>query len=294
MFSKHFETAQAFLWHNARLIDRYHFAHLFCGGPAEPVVTALKAYQNPDGGFGNALEPDKRAPESQPIDAEEALKYLDSIGMLRDARVQRELLLPLCSWLDSISSPEGGIPFSLPTANPYPQQPWMGAEENPAPAINPTAALTGYLLKSGVQHPWLERALDFCWRSIAASEDNQYHTIVTEVVFLENAPDQARAAGLLEQVKERVRQPGMVELDPNAAGYVKMPLDWAPRPTSVFRPLFDDATQRAHLAALAQRQRPDGGWPISWDALSPGSEMEWRVKVTIEALQTLRAYEEAA
>lgn len=288
-----FEQAQDFLWRSARLIDRFHFAYLFCGGPAGPVITTLKAYQNPDGGFGNALEPDKRTPASQPIDAEEALKYLGSVNMLADPSVQHELLLPLCGWLESISSPDGGIPFSLPTANPYPHTPWMGAEEQPAPAINPTAALTGHLLKSGIQHPWLERAVEFCYRKIEASEDDQFHTVITEIVFLQNAPDQERAARLLGRIMERARQPGVVELDPSAGGYVQMPLDWAPRPDSFFRPLFDDATLRTHLDALARRQRPDGGWPITWDALSQAAEAEWRAKRTIEALLMLKAYEAA-
>lgn len=293
MQSNYFEKAQDFIWRNARLIDRYRFAYLFCQGPKEPVLAALKAYQNPDGGFGNALEPDKRVPASQPLDAEEALKYLDSVDALRDPQVHREMLLPLCDWLQTITRAEGGIPFSLPSANAYPHTPWMGTDENPPAAINPTAAIAGHLLKSGVRHPWLDRAVDYLWKAIEASQDDSYHTVITEVVFLQNAPDKTRAAGLLERLVERVRKPGVVELDPGAGGYVQMPLDWAPRADSLFRPLFDDATLQTHLAALAARQRPDGGWPITWDSISPAVECEWRGKMTVDKLLTLRSYDEA-
>src|SRR5215211_5959460 len=62
--------AEEFIWSNARLLERRLFAHLFKGAAAEPVHAALRAYQNADGGFGNALEPDKRCPDSQPIDQE--------------------------------------------------------------------------------------------------------------------------------------------------------------------------------------------------------------------------------
>jgi hypothetical protein len=54
--------------------------------------------------------------------------------------------------------------------------------------------------------------------------------------------------------------------------------------------LFDEALLRRHLGALADAQEEDGGWPISWQAISPGVELEWRGAVTIKALRTLEAY----
>ncbi len=74
---------------------------------------------------------------------------------------------------------------------------------------------------------------------------------------------------------------------------MKTPIDWAPLPTSFFRKLFDDDTLRLHLGALAAKQQPDGGWATSWDAVSKVSEYEWRGRMTIDALVTLRAYEKA-
>jgi len=60
--SQRLQKAQDFIWCNARLIERYLFTLLFANGSREPVLAALRAYQNEDGGFGNALEPDKRCP----------------------------------------------------------------------------------------------------------------------------------------------------------------------------------------------------------------------------------------
>jgi hypothetical protein len=53
------------------------------------VLAALLPYQNEDGGFGNALEPDKRCPSSQPQDIECALHILDAIDALHDSMVMR-------------------------------------------------------------------------------------------------------------------------------------------------------------------------------------------------------------
>jgi hypothetical protein len=110
------------------------------------------------------------------------------------------------------------------------------------------------------------------------------------ISFLEHAPDRARAEHELERVLQRIRKPGIVEYDPNAGGYVKMPLDWAPTPAHPCHRLFDDYTLQTHLHALAERQQTDGGWPISWDPISPAVEFEWRGAVTVNALLLLKAY----
>ena len=293
MQNQTFDRAQDFIWRNARLLDRHLFSYLFCHGAQAPIIQALKTYQNADGGFGSALEADNRSPFSQPIAAESALCYLASCNALSDPLVQREMLLPLCNWLQSVTTTEGGVPFVLPSANAYPHTPWMGtADDHPPAALNPTASLAGYLLTSGVQHPWLTGAVDYCWRQIESSILDEYHSMMTEVLFLQHAPDKMRANARLSQLVARASQPGMVEMDPDAGGYVHMPLDWAAHPSSPFRPLFDHSTLKLHLHRLAQRQRPDGGWPISWDTISPAAELDWRGKMTIDALVTLHAYEE--
>jgi hypothetical protein len=60
------DAAERFVLANARLLDRHRLAVLVHGAPLEPVLDALRAYRNPDGGFGHALDPDIRAPESEP------------------------------------------------------------------------------------------------------------------------------------------------------------------------------------------------------------------------------------
>src|SRR6201995_3041257 len=72
-----FSAATAFVAANARVLDRRRFARLFEDGPAAPVRDAVAAYRNDDGGFGHALEPDCRAPGSQPAAAAMALRIMD-------------------------------------------------------------------------------------------------------------------------------------------------------------------------------------------------------------------------
>ena len=82
----------------------------------------------------------------------------------------------------------------------------------------------------------------------------------------------------------------LVALDPATPGYVKSPLEFAPRPDSIARRLFDDATIDAHLDALAENQQDDGGWPITWEPPSEAAVREWRGFVTLRCLQVLDDY----
>jgi hypothetical protein len=279
-------NAQDFIWRNARLLERYLFTSLFNNGSREPVLAALRAYQNEDGGFGNALEPDKRCPTSQPQDIEFALHILDAVSAMGDPMVAHA-----CDYLVTITTPDGGVPYALPSVNAYPHAAWWTVEDNPPASLNPTAAIAGILLKHGVQHPWIETASQFCWREIAALDSTAFHTLTPAITFLEHAPNRTQAEHELERIATRLAQPGVIELDPHAEGYVQKPLDWAPTPQSFCRRLFDDETIEKHLTAMANRQRSDGGWPISWDPISPAVEGEWRGRITIEALRTLDAYE---
>jgi hypothetical protein len=286
MFRKRIDLARLFITSNARLLERRLFVFHFDGGPANAVTEALVAYQNPDGGFGWGLEPDKRDPASQPQDAQFALEVLDAVGALDHPMVGR-----LCDWLDSASTEEGGVPYALPSLNAHPHAPWWSVKEERPPAnLNPTAAIAGLLFKGGARHAWLKRAEAFCWRAIENTQSREFHDLLPMIVFLQHAPDRPRAERFLAQIAEVVAAPGVVALDPDARGYVQKPLDWAPMPDSFCRRLFDDAVIERHLAALAARQGEDGAWTISWPPLSSGVALEWGGIVTIKALMTLQAY----
>ncbi len=283
MSSTAIEKAQTFIWNNARLLERQLFSFLFQNGPRQNVLAALKAYQNPDGGFGNALEPDKRTPSNQPIDQEFALRILDDTGFDED------MVNQTCDFLMTITTPEGGVPFVLPTVRDAPRAEWWNTEDHPPASVNPTAGIAGLLYKHHFQHSWLERVTEFCWQKIEALQGPADDDMICAVLFLEHVPERDRANREFKRIGEQIKK--QVPLDPQASGYVKKPLAWAPTPVSLCRGLFDDSTLDLHLEMLAAEQQPDGGWPITWPAISPASELEARSVVTIHAIKTLKAYD---
>jgi hypothetical protein len=277
------DSAWTFLLNNGRLLERRLFDFHFRDGSAGDVLAALLAYQNADGGFGNALEPDKRTPSSQPIDQEVALHVMSDVGM--DEVTMRRM----CDWLMTVTTEEGGVPFTLPTVSDAPHAPWWSTDDPHPPAnINPTASIAGLLHKFGIKHAWLDRATDYCWRVIETSEIEEPHALVATLTFLQHAPDRARAKRAFERVGANVMK--IVALDPNAQGYVHRPLEFAPMPDSLARKAFSDDVIAANLDHLRAQQQADGGWPISWPTVSAANEYEYRGVVTLGALKTLRAY----
>jgi hypothetical protein len=81
-----FAAGDRFLLSQARLLERRLFATCFPGQPAAKVADALRGYQNDDGGFGHALEPDKRCPASLPVDVETAFQALAAVVTLQALR----------------------------------------------------------------------------------------------------------------------------------------------------------------------------------------------------------------
>jgi hypothetical protein len=287
--SVNIDKAADFVWRHGRLVDRRRMAHHFFGGDADGVVAAVAAYRNPDGGYGNALESDCRTPASQPESSRLALALLDEVGRLADAD-----LAPLAEWLASVTTPEGGVPFCLPTVAGYPRAPWWEPEGDPPRAnVNPTAGLVGFLRKAGLNHPWLEQAEKFCWSVIERPEPLDQYSAHNAVTFLWSLPDDARVVGARQRLLDDLAAGGVIPLDPAAAvpdGDTHTPLQFAPTPDAPCRTAFDDSTIEVFLDHLAAKQQEDGGWPIGWAAPGATAVFDARAAHTINAMLTLRAY----
>jgi hypothetical protein len=277
-------AAANFLHANARVLERRRFAHLFEGASAEPVLHALRAYRNDDGGFGHAIEPDMRAPSSQPVGIHTAMEILHEIGAHDDP-----MIAPACDWLASITREDGGIPFVLEEALAHPHAPWWQYSDESSAIQTPVnaAALHGL----AVRHPWLDGADEFCFRQIdqldlSGLTTQPGYALQFGVAFLNAHPDAARAGAALDELAPGLEPLKAAEPDPGAE--VTSPLDLAPSPDSRSRRLFDDATLERHLDAVEQAQQDDGGWRVSWPDWNAAAALEWRGVATVNALKLLR------
>jgi len=286
------------LWISARVLERLRFEHLFRAGPREPVLSALAAYRNRDGGYGHAIEPDFRGPVSQPLGALSALGVLDELAACQAPHVDG-----LLEHLAEISAADGGVPNVLPNAAAYPRAPWW--QPSPVPTsgcLLPTAGLAGLAYKHRLRHPWLERATDYCWRAIAelpkraaASGDRLARLQVAYearavVTFLDHVPDRARAEQQAQAVGRALLQAKLISLEPDAAAEAGQPLDFAASPDSVACAWFPEGLLARQVDALIDSQASDGGYVVPWLIWTPITGVEWRGIQTFERLKTLHAY----
>ncbi|HEU5032343.1 MAG TPA: hypothetical protein VFV01_46010 [Spirillospora sp.] len=270
--------AWEFMRLNARVIDRRRFALHFHGAPAAPLLAALAAYENPDGGYGHALEPDLRGEASQPVPAQHALDVLHQAGADGHPAVAR-----IAAHLAAIATPDGGVPFVLPAVRDAPHAPWWQAPDDPPAAINPTATLAGMLHRAGSRHPWLDTATAFCWRHLDdPPADPGPYDVLALLTFLDHVPDRARAEAAFTRLRDAFTA--------HARSDHHDVLDFAPAPGGFGHRLFGDAAVDAALDALIDAQDEDGGWDVRFLIWTPATRPEWRGHVTVERLRTLRAY----
>jgi hypothetical protein len=283
-----FAAGDRFLLNQARLLERRLFAACFLGQPPAGVVDALRGYQNDDGGFGQALEPDIRCPASLPIYVETAFQALAAAGT-----VDRDMVTRACDFLARVAEEAdtgSAVPPALPVIESFPRaEHWT--EWAYEPGLNPTAGLVGLLYQLGVDHPWRSAAAAYCWQQLEASGvPADAHVLRDVLVFLEHVPDRHRADQHAAALASNLASIPLFHLDPDAPGYGLSPLDVAPQATSRWRALFTDAQIGAHLDRLQKDQQADGGWPITWEPPSQAAVAEWRGVVTLGALRTLTSY----
>ncbi|MEU1851067.1 hypothetical protein ABZ499_17750 [Streptomyces sp. NPDC019990] len=288
--------AERFVRLTARVLEQRLFAHLFRGGTADPVETALDAYRNEDGGYGHALEPDLRGPVSQPLHTAHALGVLDAVGRCAGQRVER-----VCRYLTSVSTADGALPAIHPSQRDFPTAPFMSVVDDPPGALLATGPVVGLLNRNEVWHAWLFRATDFCWQAVESLEESHPREIEAAVAFLDSAPDRPRARAAADRLGRLVRAHRLAALDPDgldaypvspgyAPGEHHFPYDYARTPHSLARAWFTDDEMARCLDHLAAQQQEDGGWPVRRRHWAPAPTLEARPLVTIEALRTLRSY----
>ena len=277
------ERATEYIWRNARLLERSMFAHEFLGGPPGAVINALMAYRNTDGGFGNALEPDVRAPGSMPLHCEQAL------CVLREAEIRDpELARGVCDYLSSVAEPNGRVAIVTEELRLFPRAAhWTGSFGLDSP--NPTAGLVGLLRFQAIEHRWLTDATRWCEQRFERALEDA-HEAVCAMRFFEHANDRKRAQETAVTIASSVGRARCFRADPYSSEYGITPLQLCPAPDSIARPAFPDVVLKAHLDALAARQQDDGGWPITWSPPSPAAACEWRGRLTYEALKCLRSW----
>ena len=278
-------AARRFIYDDARLLERHRLAALLDDASHGPVLDALRPYRNDDGGWGHALEPDLRGPDSQVSGALSALGVLAELGTAADLAVA-PLVTETADWLASVALPEGQVPHVLPSAADYPAAPWMRPNDNGML----TFAIAAHLWELGVNHPWLDAATAWCWNQLDGDGLLGGYAVMFAVHFLDAVPEPDRVAGAVERIRPVLADDGTIAVEGGQDGERLTPLLLSTRPGAPSRALFSEAQISAELDRLEAEQLDDGGWDFDFLHWSPGQAVEWRGIVTLGALRTLRLH----
>ncbi len=287
--------AVEFMTTQARPLERALYRFHFENAPATDVLDVLSTYQNADGGFGNALEPDIRLPDSSAIATTIAFQIFRDLCPPGD----HPLIVQGCAYLrDTYDAVHGVWWIVPPNVDAAPHAPWWAYRPDPAAhALNPRAEIAGYLhdYAKHFSQDMVQRVTDAVTEHLLALDAIEMHDLlcVLRLYDTPNLPDDRRER-ITGKLTALVRT--TVEHDPARwKDYNLQPLDVAPTPESPFASLFGDLIER-NLDALIAQQRDDGSWkmPVSWGGTYPETwpqvEREWSGVLTLKNLRILDAY----
>lgn len=266
------------IYRNGRQLELAQWDHLFHGGRQADVLRAIAVYQNADGGFGHAIEPDSWNPNSTPYNAQHAIRLMSGINFFD---LSHPLYQGILRYLDSPdASGPNGFHFTVPSNDQYAHAPWWQYSEETNRTENKglTAILSGFILRLGTPGTSLYRKAEAFARTLI--EDMRTTESFGEMglagysLLLLHISEAGLAAQFdTEGLKARLdaQMNASIERDPAKwAGYTIRPSRYIQSPES---PLYAEnaAVMEAELDYLIDTLPADDVWPINWSWFDLGS-----------------------
>lgn len=298
-----FDQARLVLKTESRPLERALFEVQFEAASAERVATELRRFQNEDGGFGRALEPDLRTPSSSALATSIGLRILKDLRCPAGHSMVRRAVEYLLETFHDATRVWRVVPYDT---NRHPHAPWWH-DENGSLArtfddyvIIPRAEIMGLLHHYAALVPddWLLDTTEDTVDAIEAMEPLGTGGGDDLVCAIRLAETGEVPPHFREQLVNRIRAvvPTVVCRDPKAwQTYCITPLKLAWTPQSLVADQLWADLQR-NLDSVIEQQTQGGWWePVwSWDDHYPEAweqaRREWRGCLTLDNLLLLRAF----
>ena len=293
-----FEASRQFIETTARPLEIARFRHAFTGGSVEAVFDALRRYQNSDGGFGHALEPDLRASESSALCTSIAFQVLRSTQTKPD---QAFISMGIKFFLETLDKAEGCWRIIPTSAEGSPHAPWWDQtgreDEFDRFSLNPSAEILGYLYdyQELIPRDILSFLSDRVLSHLSGLEKIEMHDLLCCIRLLqtETLPEEIR-----EPLKRKLAIiiPEIVACNPEQwSGYSLRPLQVVDGPGSLFMSELKEAVA-ANLNYEISSQNKDGSWTLTWtwEGAYPDdwkmAQREWSGIITLDKLLLLKKF----
>lgn len=266
-----YKKAREFIYRNARPLDIARWQYHFEDGTKESVLKALSVYQNEDGGFGHALEPDCWNPESSPIQTWCAIEILREIDF-----VDKEHLIVqgVLSYLASGKGFAGNKwQSAIRSNNDYPHAPWWHWRPDLVYDNNPTANFVGFILRFADKDSRLYHMaiglLTKVYGELLESKDIQDGHLLLCFVRLYQYCNENGTVDFLTMKAFREKLFGLINVSLN-----NIDIDWTSDGVALefIKFLGDEIGQTGSLSLnvnkvqeyIIEKQLPDGSWSIPW------------------------------
>lgn len=300
-----FARAREFILKNARPLDKARWQFLFEGGNREEVIEILQTYQNADGGFGHALEPDCWNPNSTPMQTWVATCIIEEIG-LEDAN--NPLIQGILMYLASGAEWDGHRWHGLNTVrtnNDYPHAPWWAYTEKEELSYNPTASLIGFILKYEQKDTeFYQQTCNLAREAYAYFEAHFPLESMHEAACFVELYDAMKACGCtgvvnLEQfrdlLQEQIKQLLTYDTKRWSTEYICKPSLFIKNTTSDFYKA-NQALCIFECDFIREYQQKDGTWQVTWTWPAYPEQWAisknwWQADIIIKNMRYMKAFE---
>ena len=289
------EKTSLYLKNNARPVDYALFEYHFQSGSPEKVLDEIAAFQNEDGGFGKALEPDLRLPKSTPLATCMAFQIIKEI----DANETNEVVKRALEYLVNTCDPDRkGWPIVAPEVDKHPHAPWWTyrAAMGHFGWGNPSAEILGFLILYNVEgvEEMVTSLKEMALKRLGEMDPESFHEVFNFKALYEMADS---------DLQEELRKPladlikGAASTNPDEwAGYVATPLKFVHSPEDPFVDLFEAKLLEKNLDFLAGQIVEGDHWEPNWDwsgnypEVWEQAKVEWSGRLTVQNLQLLKNF----
>jgi hypothetical protein len=294
---KAFDKASDFISTGGRPLEQAQFEFHFNNGSVEGVLAELGKFQNPDGGFGHAVEPDVRMPESSPFISSVAFQVISELDVPTDHPMVQS---GIAYFEQTHNASIGGWDPTGPLVNDYPRAPWWNYSEvdgrlDELKQSNPGAEIAGYLQKyrAASKDEFVDMVTDDALRVFEGlPDDMEVHSMLCFMRLAECSP-----SGVTDRLLEKLKRCVHSVLGKSAEEWAKYggrPLWFAGRPDSLLADELRDLIQ-VQLDYEIDTQTADGSWsPVwAWGQYEDDWEQaktEWAGYLTLRNLLALRAW----
>lgn len=287
--------AKKFILENARPLELAIYKYFFENESNQAVIDELLKFQNADGGFGNALEPDSFNPNSTPGTTNDAITTLCRVNALdKDSEIVKGIVRYLDSH-DSFDEDKKRWLFAIDSNKDYPHAIWWEKKGDGISGFNPSVSLAAFMVCYGNRTPLNEEIIKDGFEYLKNAEEVSGDGLNCFLLAYEHL----RTNGINDIVDLDLFKDLLCNAINNTIckDIEKYGVEYIPMPSSIFAGTYLElVTQEIKSLIIAEKdilgelQMDDGGFDITWKWYTPyPDEYEqartwWRPRITIEKL----------